>query len=101
MENAGLSRCPSAPLRENQGHETDRFAAAQPRVSFFLPTSRGGFHGSFFGLVIAVIVGVLIGKDAASRGMSGVGWGLFPALICIIAVPIYLVVRKPRLDEQK
>jgi uncharacterized DUF497 family protein len=23
----------SAPLRENQGHETDRFAAAQPRVS--------------------------------------------------------------------
>jgi hypothetical protein len=23
---------PSAPLRENQGHETDRFAAAQPRV---------------------------------------------------------------------
>lgn len=55
----------------------------------------------FFGLVIAVIIGVLIGKDAASRGMSGVGWGLFSALICIIAVPIYLVVRKPRLDEQK
>jgi hypothetical protein len=23
---------PSAPLRENQGHETARFAAAQPRV---------------------------------------------------------------------
>jgi hypothetical protein len=23
---------PSAPLRENRGHETDRFAAAQPRV---------------------------------------------------------------------
>ncbi len=23
---------PVAPLRENQGHETDRFAAAQPRV---------------------------------------------------------------------
>lgn len=54
-----------------------------------------------FGLVIAAIVGVLIGKDAASRGMSGVGWGLFSFLICIIAVPIYLVVRKPRLDEQK
>ena len=51
----------------------------------------------FVGLVIAVIIGVLIGKDAASRGMSGVGWGLFSALICIIAVPIYLVVRKPRL----
>lgn len=55
----------------------------------------------FFGLVIAAIVGILIGKDAMSRGMSGVGWGLFSGLICIIAVPIYLVVRKPRLDEQK
>jgi len=35
-ENAGLSRCPSPARkqrRENQGHETDRFAAAQPRVS--------------------------------------------------------------------
>jgi hypothetical protein len=52
----------------------------------------------FFGLAIAVVIGVLIGKDAASRGMSGVGWGLFSALICIVAVPIYLVVRKPRLD---
>ena len=35
MENAGLSRCPFPPLRygKNQGHETDRFAAAQLRVS--------------------------------------------------------------------
>jgi hypothetical protein len=55
----------------------------------------------FIGLVIAAIVGVLIGKDAASRGMSGIGWGLFSFFICIIAVPIYLVVRKPRLDERK
>ncbi|WP_312511365.1 hypothetical protein [Massilia sp.] len=50
-----------------------------------------------FGLVIAAIVGVLIGKDATSRGMSGIGWGLFSFLICIVAVPIYLVVRKPRI----
>lgn len=56
---------------------------------------------AFFGLAIGAIVGVLIGKDAASRGMSGIGWGLFSAFICIIAVPIYLVIRKPRLDEQK
>jgi hypothetical protein len=51
----------------------------------------------FFGLIIAAIVGVLIGKDASERGMSGLGWGLFSFLICIIAVPIYLIVRKPRL----
>ena len=32
---------PSAPLRENQGHETDRFAAAQPSVS-------GDIHGETY-----------------------------------------------------
>lgn len=52
------------------------------------------------GLIIAGVVGVIIGKDATSRGMSGIGWGLFTFLICIIAVPIYLVVRRPRLDEK-
>jgi hypothetical protein len=60
------------------------------------------FGANFFiGLIIAVVIGVLIGKDAASRGMSGAGWGVFSALICIVAVPIYLVVRKPRLDEKR
>jgi hypothetical protein len=51
------------------------------------------------GLIIAGIVGVIIGKDASSRGMSGAGWGIFTFLVCIIAVPIYLIVRRPRLDE--
>jgi hypothetical protein len=47
--------------------------------------------------VVAAIIGILIGKDASSRGMSAFGWGLFSFLICIVAIPIYLVVRKPRL----
>lgn len=50
------------------------------------------------GLIIAAIVGVIIAKDASARGMSGVGWGLFTFLVCIVAIPIYLVVRRPRLD---
>jgi uncharacterized protein YacL len=50
---------------------------------------------SLFGLVIAVVIGVLIGRDASSRGMNGLGWGIFSFLICIVAVPIYLIVRKP------
>jgi hypothetical protein len=59
------------------------------------------FGGGFFvGLIIAAVVGVLIGKDAQSRGMSGLGWGLFTFLLCIIAVPVYLIVRKPRADER-
>jgi hypothetical protein len=53
------------------------------------------------GLIIAVVVAILIGKDASARGMSGVGWGIFTFFICIIAMPIYLVVRKPRLDERR
>ena len=48
-----------------------------------------------FSFVVAAIVGVLIGKDASSRGMSGFGWGLFTFLLCIVAVPVYLIVRKP------
>ena len=54
----------------------------------------------FIGLIIAAIIGVIIAKDASARGMSGVGWGLFTFLICIVAIPIYLIVRRPRLDER-
>lgn len=52
------------------------------------------------GLIVAAVIGVIIGKDASARGMSGFGWGIFTFLICIIAVPIYLIVRRPRLDER-
>lgn len=48
------------------------------------------------GLIIAAVVAVLIAKDAASRGMSAFGWGIFTFLVCFIAVPIYVIVRKPR-----
>ncbi len=50
------------------------------------------------GIIIAAVIAVLIAKDANGRGMSGLGWGIFTFLLCIIAVPIYLVVRKPRID---
>ena len=53
----------------------------------------------FLGLAIAAVIGFLIGQDAEARGMSGIGWGLFTFLLCIVAVPVYLIVRKPRRDE--
>jgi len=31
--------------------------------------------------------------------MNGSGWGIFVFLICIVALPIYLVVRKPVKEE--
>ena len=55
--------------------------------------------GYLFGLIIAATVGVLIAKDANSRGMNGTGWGIFVFLVCIVALPIYLIVRKPVLEE--
>lgn len=50
---------------------------------------------AFIGLIIAAVVAVIIAKDANNRGMSGLGWGIFTFLICIVAIPIYLIVRKP------
>ena len=52
------------------------------------------------GLVIAAVIAVLIARDANSRGMSGIGWGIFTFLLCIVAVPIYLIIRKPRTSER-
>ena len=56
--------------------------------------------GLVFGLIIAGVIGVLIAKDANSRGMNGTGWGIFAFLICIVALPIYLIVRKPVKEEE-
>ena len=53
----------------------------------------------FIGLIIAALVGVFIGKDAAKRGMNAWGWGIFTFLIMIIALPIYFITRKPIQDE--
>jgi hypothetical protein len=51
------------------------------------------------GLIIATVVCVLIANDANSRGMNGLVWGGFTFLFCIIAIPIYLIVRKPLKNE--
>lgn len=54
---------------------------------------------TLIGIGIGVLIAVLIARDANSRGMNGLGWGVFTFLICIVAVPIYLVVRKPVQDS--
>jgi hypothetical protein len=50
----------------------------------------------FFGLLIAITVGYFISKDANERGMNGMAWGICSAMLMIIVVPLYLIVRKPR-----
>ncbi len=53
----------------------------------------------YYVLACVAIVGIVIAKDASSRGMNGFGWGIFVSSVCIVALPLYLIVRKPRLDE--
>jgi hypothetical protein len=38
-------------------------------------------------------------KDANKRGMNDAAWGCFVALLMIVGLPLYLVVRKP-IQEQ-
>ena len=54
----------------------------------------------WIGLLIGAICGVIISQDAESRGMNGLGWGVFTFLLFIVAVPMYLVVREPKLTER-
>jgi hypothetical protein len=50
---------------------------------------------SIIGLLISVGIAMFIAKDAESRGMNGTVWGIFTFLVCIVALPLYLIVRKP------
>ena len=47
------------------------------------------------GFLIALVVGILVGKDANKRGMNGILWGIGVCLLMIVFLPIYLIVRKP------
>jgi hypothetical protein len=48
------------------------------------------------GILIAAAIGFWVYKDARERGMNGVLWGILTFLICIIFLPIYLLIRKPK-----
>ena len=48
-------------------------------------------------LVMAAVV--FVAKDAKARGMNPVGWGIGAFLFTIVAVPLYLIVRKPIVPE--
>lgn len=57
----------------------------------------GGFGlPQIIGIIIAAAIAFWVYRDAESRGMSGIGWGIFTFLLCIIALPVYLIIRKPK-----
>ena len=60
-----------------------------------------GLDGSFgigqvIGLIIAAAIAFWVYKDASSRGMNAILWAILCFLFCIIALPVYLIVRKPQ-----
>ena len=51
------------------------------------------------GILIALLVAIAVGRDAKSRGMNEWLWGIFVFLILIIAVPVYFIMRKPKIEN--
>ena len=50
--------------------------------------------------MIPLIAGILVGQDAAKRGMNAWGWGIGTFLLLIIVLPVYFFTKKPYLTEQ-
>lgn len=48
------------------------------------------------GLIIAAAIAFWVYKDAESRGMNAILWAILVFLFCIIALPVYLIMRKPK-----
>jgi hypothetical protein len=55
-----------------------------------------GMIFNLVGIAIAAVIAFFVYKDANERGMNGVLWGILVFLFCIIALPIYLLIRKPK-----
>lgn len=51
------------------------------------------------GILIALIVGIIMGKDAFSRGMNGYVWGFLIFAVLIVFLPVYLIVRKEKINK--
>ena len=55
-----------------------------------------GLVGQLIGLAIAVAIAIWVYKDAETRGMNAILWAILVFLFCIIALPVYLIIRKPK-----
>jgi hypothetical protein len=49
------------------------------------------------GVLIAATVAFFVVKDASKRGMNAWVWGVGVFCLLIIVLPIYFIVRKPKL----
>ena len=51
-------------------------------------------------IVIALIIGILVGRDASKRGMNAFGWGFGVFAFMIVFLPLYFIVRKPKQETE-
>jgi MFS family permease len=52
------------------------------------------------GILIALVVAILVGQDAEKRGMNAWAWGIGVFLVLIVFLPLYFILRKPKLKEE-
>jgi uncharacterized membrane protein len=55
---------------------------------------------SLIGLIIACIVAYFVYGDAKARGMNAAGWSIGVLALMILFLPLYLIVRKPRIQNE-
>ncbi len=53
----------------------------------------------YLGPLLSGILAYWVLVDAKSRRMNGPLWAIFVFLLFIIAIPVYLIARKPRLAD--
>ena len=49
------------------------------------------------GVLVALAVSYFVHQDAKARGMNAILWAILVFLILIIALPVYLIIRKPKI----
>jgi len=52
-------------------------------------------------LIILLIPAIAVGKDAEKRGMNGWGWGIGVFFLLIVLLPLYFILRKPKITFVK
>jgi 4-amino-4-deoxy-L-arabinose transferase-like glycosyltransferase len=50
------------------------------------------------GMAIALVIALLVGNDAKKRNMSSWGWGIGVFLVLIVFLPLYFILRKPKIE---
>ncbi|MEM1327416.1 MAG: hypothetical protein AAGI23_15740 [Bacteroidota bacterium] len=57
------------------------------------------YTSAIIGMTIAAVVAFLVAKDAQQRGMNPGLWALGVFALMIVFLPLYLILRKPKVES--